>query len=115
MNVELEYGKTGVEIELPDEANSTIVEPTYVPGLPDQAAALRTALQKPIASLPLRDLVEHADEVGIAFSDITRPTPNDLMLPILLEDCVMCRERRSRCSTAPARIAPIRRMSFAPC
>jgi len=85
MIVRLAYGKTGLEIELPDRADVTVLEPTYVPGLPDQAAALRRGLQEPIASPPLKELVEPSDEVGIAFSDITRPTPNDLMLPILLE------------------------------
>jgi nickel-dependent lactate racemase len=86
MIVRLAYGKRDLEIELPDEADVTIVEPTYAPGLPDQAAALRKAVQEPIASPPLRELVEPSDEVGIAFSDITRPTPNNLMLPTLLEE-----------------------------
>jgi len=86
MNMNLAYGRTGLEVELPDATDVTVVEPTYVPGLPDQAAALRRALQEPIACPPLRELAGPAEQIGIAFSDITRPTPNDLMLPILLDE-----------------------------
>jgi nickel-dependent lactate racemase len=86
MNVGLAYGRTGLEIELPDDAGVTVVEPTYVRGLADQAVALRKALRQPIGSPPLRELVGPSDEVGIAFSDLTRPTPNDLILPVLLDE-----------------------------
>jgi nickel-dependent lactate racemase len=86
MNVELAYGKTGLEITLPDDADVTVVEPSYMPGLGDAEAALREALQDPIGSPPLRELVEPGDRVGIAFSDITRPTPNHLLLPALLDE-----------------------------
>ena len=35
MLVNLAYGRTGLEVELPDDL-TTVIEPTYVPGLPDQ-------------------------------------------------------------------------------
>jgi nickel-dependent lactate racemase len=84
MKIKLAYGKTGLEISLPDEANVTVVEPKYVEGLPDQAGAVRDALRQPIGSPPLKALVKSSDKVGIVFSDITRPTPNHLILPVLL-------------------------------
>lgn len=86
MRVRLAYGKTGLEISLPDDASVTVVEPKYVDGLPDQAGAVRDALRQPIASPPLKALVKPSDRVGIAFSDITRPTPNQLILPVLLSE-----------------------------
>jgi nickel-dependent lactate racemase len=86
MKIELAYGKTGLEISLPDDANVTVVEPKYVDGLPDQAGALRDALRQPIGSPPLKSLVKPTDKVGIVFSDITRPTPNHLILPVLLDE-----------------------------
>jgi nickel-dependent lactate racemase len=86
MNVRLAYGKTGLEVELPDDADVTIVEPHYLPGLPDPVGDVRKALQQPIGSPPLRELVKPSDQVGIAFSDITRPTPNHLILPIFLDE-----------------------------
>ena len=84
MRIKLAYGKTGLEISLPDDVNVTVVEPEYVNGLLDQAGALRGALRQPIGSPPLKALVKPSDKVGIAFSDITRPTPNHLILPVLL-------------------------------
>jgi nickel-dependent lactate racemase len=86
MRVELAYGKTGLHVELPDEADATLVAPRYVAGLPEPRRALREALRAPIASPPLRQVVRPSDAVGIAFSDITRPTPNHLLLPALLSE-----------------------------
>ncbi len=86
MNIRLAYGKTGLEINLPDEWDVTVVEPKYLPGLPDERAALRQALQSPTASPPLRDRVKPGDRVGIVFSDITRPAPNRLLLPAVLDE-----------------------------
>ena len=84
MKIKLAYGKMGLEINLPDDVSVTVVEPEYVDGLPDQAGAVRDALRHPIGSPPLKALVKPSDKVGIAFSDITRPTPNHLILPVLL-------------------------------
>lgn len=84
MKVRLAYGKEGLWVKLPDD-NVTVVEPRFVPGLPDEAGAIRSALQEPIGALPLRDLVKRDDTVAIVFSDITRPQPRKRMLPVLLE------------------------------
>jgi nickel-dependent lactate racemase len=86
MHVKLAYGKTGLEVELPDGYDVTLVEPRFVPGLPDPQAALRQALRAPIGSAPLRDRVKPGDKVGVVFSDITRPSPSHLMLPAVLEE-----------------------------
>jgi len=86
MGLRLAYGKTGLEISLPDDAEITVVEPKYIDGLPDPAGAIREALRQPIGSPPLRELAKPSDRVGIIFSDITRPTPNWLILPALLRE-----------------------------
>lgn len=94
MKVALAYGREGLTVELPDR-NVTVVEPQYVPGLPDEGAALLQALRHPIASAPLVDLLRPDDTVAISFCDITRPMPNDRVLPVLLAEIerVMARER----------------------
>ena len=86
MKIKLAYGKTGLEFDLPDDANVTVVRPRFVAGLADQAGAIRDALRRPIGSLPLKELVKSLDRVGIVFSDITRPTPNHVILPALLRE-----------------------------
>lgn len=84
MQVDLAYGRTGLTVELPDSAD--IVTSRFVPGLPDEAAAIRAALRQPLESAPLAAKVKPGDKVVIAHSDITRATPNDLILPILLAE-----------------------------
>ncbi|MBN1220285.1 MAG: nickel-dependent lactate racemase [Anaerolineae bacterium] len=86
MKIQLAYGKTGLAIELPDHLDVTVVEPKFVPGLSNPARALRAALQSPLKSPPLRNLVKPTDTVGIVFCDITRPAPSHLMIPALLEE-----------------------------
>jgi nickel-dependent lactate racemase len=84
MRIKLAYGKTGLWIDLPDAWDVTVVEPRYVPGLPDPGAALAAALRQPIDAPPLRDVVEAGHKIGVVFSDITRPTPHHLILPAVL-------------------------------
>ncbi|RME35336.1 MAG: nickel-dependent lactate racemase [Thermoflexia bacterium] len=84
--VHLAYGRRGLRVDLPDTVPVTVIEPRFVPGLPDEAAALRDALRFPIDSPPLVDLVRPTDTVAVVFSDITRPMPNDRVLPVLLEE-----------------------------
>jgi nickel-dependent lactate racemase len=84
MQVHLAYGKRGLDVELP--SNAQIVEPHYVPELPDERTAILQALQDPIGIPPLHELVHRGDRVVVVHSDITRPMPNDRVLPLLLAE-----------------------------
>jgi nickel-dependent lactate racemase len=53
--------------------------------LRDARAALDAALRAPIGSPPLTELVRPTDRVALVISDLTRPTPNHLLVPWLLE------------------------------
>lgn len=86
MQIKLAYGKTGLDLTLPDDANVTVIENKFVEPLPDPISALRDALRNPIKAWPLRELVRPEDTVAIIFSDITRPTPNHLILPVILAE-----------------------------
>ena len=55
MRVKLAYGKDGLWAELPDR-NVTVVEPKYVPAVPDEREALRKALRAPVGTSPVREL-----------------------------------------------------------
>jgi len=85
MKIKLAYGKNGLDIDLPDDWDVTILEPGFVQGLPDERDAVRAALQLPIAALPLAEYVLPSDRVGIIFNDITRATPNELIISMILE------------------------------
>ena len=71
MRVKLAYGKRGLQLELPDDADVQVIENRLVPALGDPVAALRTALRSPLQALPLREQVGAGDRVAIVFSDIT--------------------------------------------
>ncbi len=86
MKVKLAYGKTGLDVALSDDANVTVIENRFVHGVADAMAGLRDGLRRPIESRPLREQVSAADTVAIIFSDITRPTPNHLILPAVLAE-----------------------------
>ena len=71
-------------IELPDD-RTTVIEPTHRPGLTGEKTAVRAALACPIGSRPLREWIKPGDRVCIAFTDLTRATPNERLIPWLLE------------------------------
>ena len=71
-------------MELPDEI-TTVIQPSHTPGLRDERAAVIAALEKPIGAAPLREQVKPSDRVCLIFTDITRATPNDRLIPWLLE------------------------------
>jgi nickel-dependent lactate racemase len=85
MRINLAYGKIGLPLELDDSLDVIVVEPTFVPALADPAASVRSALEAPIGSPPLRDVISPGMRVGVVFSDITRPAPNPLLLTAVLE------------------------------
>ncbi len=86
MQIKLAYGREGLWLDIPDEAHTTVIEPLFVPGLADEGAAILAALRSPIGSPPLRELVPASSRVAVVFSDITRPMPNDRVLPVLLRE-----------------------------
>ena len=85
MLVHLAYGRSGLAVNLPDD-RTTVIEPTYVPGLPDQQGALLSAIRNPVGAPPLRQLVRADQTVAIAVCDVTRPMPSATVLPPLLRD-----------------------------
>ena len=85
MLVKLAYGDSGLEVNFP-ESITDVVEPEYVPGLPDEPAAIRTALRNPIGATPLRQLISRDQKVAISICDITRPSPTDVVLPLILNE-----------------------------
>ena len=82
--VSLAYGKNGLKIMVPDRA--VIIEPRHLPGLADERTAVQEALRKPLGTPPLKDMVTAKDTVAIVISDMTRPTPNDKLVPWLLDE-----------------------------
>jgi nickel-dependent lactate racemase len=86
MQVTLDYGKTGLPVTLP--ADRLIAPPLAIreaPPLPDPAAALAAALRNPTGTKPLAELAKGKKSACVVVCDITRPVPNKLILPPVLQ------------------------------
>ena len=84
MKIKLAYGEGHLAVEFPED-RTTVIEPTASAGLPDEHAALMSALDLPIGVPALRQLVRKDSCVTIVFTDITRATPNHRLIPWLLD------------------------------
>ncbi len=84
MRFKLEYGRTGLEVELPEKHLVRCLAYKDAPALPDSAAAIAAALANPIGSPPLAELAQGRKSACVLICDITRPVPNAAILTPLL-------------------------------
>jgi nickel-dependent lactate racemase len=82
--VPLAYGRGRLEVSVPADAD--VIEPRPLPGLADEADAIRVALRRPIAGPPLSEVMARGASVGISVCDVTRPFPGTRVLPVLLDE-----------------------------
>lgn len=85
MQVEMKYGHGTVAVEIPDKNLAGVLETEQSVPLADADKAVRQAISQPIASQPLAELAKGKDSACIVISDITRPVPNQVILPPILE------------------------------
>ena len=85
MQATFAFGKTGLTLTLPEGPHYEVVETRSAPGVPDAHTALAAALDNPIGSVPLVELARGKRTATINVCDITRPAPNSVTLPPLLE------------------------------
>jgi nickel-dependent lactate racemase len=84
MRIRLDYGRTGLDVDLPDDR---VVGPLAIrpaPPLADPDRTIADALAKPTASRTLADIARGRRNACILVCDITRPVPNRLILPHVL-------------------------------
>jgi nickel-dependent lactate racemase len=84
LKVTLDYGRTGLEVELPADRVVGPLTIRDVPALDDPEGAVAAALERPIGSAPLRELARGRNDACILVCDITRPVPNRTILVPLL-------------------------------
>ena len=84
MHVTLDYGRTGLDVELPDDRTIGPLAIRAAAPLADPELALEQALLNPIGSPPLAELARGKKDACILICDITRPVPNKLILPPVL-------------------------------
>src|SRR3954467_5704396 len=84
MRIHLDYGRTGLEVDLPEDR---IVGPLAIrpaAPLPDPEGAIARALREPVGTPPLAEVARGRTNACILVCDITRPVPNRLILPPVL-------------------------------
>lgn len=96
MRVRLEYGRTGLSVDLPDDRVVRQLAYKTAEPLADPVAALAEVLARPTVAPPLAKMAAGCRSACILICDITRPVPNELILrPLLaaLEAAGIARER----------------------
>ena len=78
------YGQAKVKFNCPDHITIQVVEPARIPAATDPHAVVMAAIGSPSGGVDLKDF-RGAQSVAIAISDKTRPVPNHLLLPPLLQ------------------------------
>lgn len=87
MDIVLPYGKEKtITLALPDKNVFFVADREYAPPLENPREEVRKALGKPVGLNPLRKLVKARDRVVIVGDDNTRPTPQSLIVPVLLDE-----------------------------
>jgi nickel-dependent lactate racemase len=84
MRFHLEYGRTGLDVELPEQNVVKVLQYRAAPPLADATAAVVHSLQHPIGSAPLIELARGRRSACIVVCDVTRPVPNPILLPPML-------------------------------
>lgn len=91
MKLEIGYGHQTQSFCVEDANLLGVLRQNEVP-LPAQSAAelVRTAIENPIGSPALCEIVHPGEKIAIVTSDITRPVPSYIILPELLQALFAC-------------------------
>ncbi len=80
------YSKTEIEFDLLPGMTGTLAVSKSLSPIEDVSVAVETALANPVNSPPVRRLAKAGDKVCIVFTDITRASPDYLLVPPLLAE-----------------------------
>jgi nickel-dependent lactate racemase len=86
--IRIPYGRTHMELDVPDKRLVAILESKAHHFVPEstQSELVKQALQTPIESPRLKDLVRGKNKIVIVTSDHTRPVPTQIIAPIMLAE-----------------------------
>jgi nickel-dependent lactate racemase len=80
------YSKTSLEFTLLPGMKSDIAVSQDIHPIEDVPLAIQDALNHPIGTPPLREMAKKGDRVCIVFTDITRASPDQLLVPAILKE-----------------------------
>jgi nickel-dependent lactate racemase len=79
-------GKKTISLEIPDHVPVQWVESQKMAPVPNVTRAVEEALNRPIGTPRLRELVKPNQTVALVVTDITRQLPEEIVLPLLLRE-----------------------------
>jgi len=82
----LPYSRTQIEFSLPDSMQVDVAVSRQVEPLADASAAIQEALAHPVGAPPLSRIARRGKRACIIFTDITRDSPDALLVPALLAE-----------------------------
>lgn len=82
--IDLPYGQSLLEIEVPRERLGEVVTPPQVTAAADSVLMVAAALDHPLGTSRLQNLARGKRQAVVVIDDITRETPTALMLPPVL-------------------------------
>jgi nickel-dependent lactate racemase len=84
--IPLAFGSTAIELDIPERNISSVILPSEPEKKEDATFLIKKALENPIKSKKLSEIVNPDSSVVIIVSDVTRPTPTAKLLPPLLKE-----------------------------
>ena len=84
MNIELLYGRSGLHVQMPDEADVTVIRKHPMKPLDQPERAVWEALENPVAGPALTERCRGMKTACVLVCDVTRPVPNGTLLPPLI-------------------------------
>ncbi|MBC7187315.1 MAG: nickel-dependent lactate racemase [Calditrichaeota bacterium] len=85
MELTLHYGKEGLTVRVPERNLLKVVRMQHASPLADPIVHLRRGLEHPIGCPPLAELARGKESACVVICDITRPVPNRVLLPPVLQ------------------------------
>ena len=79
-------GKKFISIQIPDNVPVQWIESRKMAPVPNVTRTVEEALNRPIGTLRLRDLVKPNQTVALVVTDITRQLPEEIILPLTLRE-----------------------------
>ena len=86
MKVELGFAKGTQTAKVPEECIISILKPNEVTHELTGEAEVRRSVEHPIASKRLREIAKPGEKIAIITSDVTRPMPSKIVLPVVLDE-----------------------------
>jgi len=86
MEYSLKFGKGKLKLNIDDKNIIGVLTPNEIKLGLTGIAEVKRALENPIGSEILKDIVKAGEKIAIITSDITRPMPSKLVLPIVIDE-----------------------------